>query len=145
MTLDILLVDDSEGFAALLREASRLAGLDDRWHHVTDGKRALTYLRGNGSPANAHPPRWPDLVLVDLYMPIMDGFELIKAVRADDRLKRMPVHAWSGDIKQGDIERAYALGANSFMIKPGTLETIQQTLLRLHRLHDLMAPPTKEG
>jgi CheY-like chemotaxis protein len=145
MTLEILLVDDSEAFADLLRRALSDAVLNDHLHFVRNGAEAMLYLEGKEPSANVTQHPRPDFVLLDLYMPVMDGFELIKAVRMNPRLTRLPLHAWSGAARQADIDRAYALGATSFMLKPGTLEGMQQTLLRLHRLHEIASLPPKSA
>jgi CheY-like chemotaxis protein len=78
-------------------------------------------------------------------MPEMDGFETIKLIRGDEKLKNLRVHVWTGVARPGDIDRAYSLGVTSCMMKPGTLPFIEQTLTRLHKLHEVITPPPGEG
>jgi CheY-like chemotaxis protein len=146
VTFDILVADDSEGFVALLREAARHAGLQDRLHAVANGKEAIAYLDGKGRFANRLEHPFPAYLLIDLYMPVLDGFEFVEAVRANKQFKLLPIHIWTGSVRKEDIDRAYKLGATSFQMKPGTPKGLQDALLALHSLHEaLTSPPMDPG
>src|ERR1043166_1242016 len=82
MSLNILLADDSEDDAALLRESLRMSGLDDVLHTIHNGEQVIRYLERKGAYVNAHQYPFPEYLLLDLNLPVMHAFEVIKAIRA---------------------------------------------------------------
>jgi CheY-like chemotaxis protein len=113
--LDILLAEDNEFDVHVTVAAFRDARVPNRLHCVTDGEAAIAFLKRTGEHTQA--PR-PDLVLLDVHLPKMDGFQVLEAIKADPELKNIPVVVVSGDIHEGDIKRAYELQASSFLMKP---------------------------
>lgn len=112
----ILLVEDDEGDAHLTRLALREGRLLAQVHHVYDGLEALDFLRGCHV---RHPqsPR-PDLILLDLNMPRMDGREFLSAVKQDDDLRAIPVVVLTTSDVERDIDASYRRGASGYITKP---------------------------
>ena len=128
MPIEILLVDDSPGDVRLTQEALRDARMKNRLHVVGDGVEAMAFLRRQGRFADA--PR-PDLVLLDLNLPKMDGREVLKEVKADPALATIPVVILTTSDDEADILRSYQLHANCYVQKPVALEkflTVVQTI-----------------
>ena len=117
--VDILLVDDNPADVDLTREALRDARLLNRVFVARDGIEALAFLRKEGAHENA--PR-PDLILLDLNMPRMDGREFLSHVKADPALRRIPVVVLSTSEAEADVDKTYDLHANCFVTKPVDLD-----------------------
>ena len=117
--VDILLVDDNPADVDLTREALRDARMLNRMYVASDGVEALAFLRREGQHAGA--PR-PDLILLDLNMPRMDGRELLGHIKADPELKRIPVVVLTTSEAETDILKTYDLHANCFVTKPVELD-----------------------
>lgn len=111
----ILLVEDSPGDVVLTAEALRDARVANELHVARDGEEAMRFLRGEGEHAGA--PR-PDLVLLDLNLPRMDGKEVLAAMRADPALAGIPVVVLTTSTRDADILDAYDLRANAYVSKP---------------------------
>jgi two-component system, chemotaxis family, response regulator Rcp1 len=117
----LLVVEDSEADIELLREALSAGQPDVEFDVVRDGESALSFLRREGEFAQA--PR-PDLVVLDLNLPRLTGFEVLAAVRQDDdaELRRMPVVVFTTSGSAGDVDTAFDLHASSFVTKPTAFE-----------------------
>jgi two-component system, chemotaxis family, response regulator Rcp1 len=115
MPFEILLVDDNAGDVRLLREA--FSEVDDSLHlHVaSDGVEAVAFLEQEGDHSDA--PR-PDLILLDLNLPRMDGREVLARIKADDRLRQIPTLVLSISDAEADVAKVYHLQANCYLIKP---------------------------
>ena len=127
----ILLAEDEETDAILMMRAFRLARISHRLIRVKDGDELVDYLSGNGVFANREEFPIPALVLVDLKMPRRDGFEVLTWIRSQKALKGLPVTVLTSSDEREDIKRAYDLGANSYLRKPGDfrdLITVVETL-----------------
>jgi two-component system, chemotaxis family, response regulator Rcp1 len=116
---EILLVEDNPGDVRLTREALREADLDYALAVARDGVEALARLRGEGEHAGA---ARPDLVLLDLNLPRMDGREVLAAVKADPELCDIPVIVLSSSEAEMDVRGAYQLHANCYICKPVDLD-----------------------
>ena len=117
--LDVLLVEDSPGDVALTVEALREARVETKLHVVRNGEDALAFLGRKGEYAEA--PK-PDLVLLDLNLPRKSGREVLAEMKADQRLRRIPVVILSTSTNQDDISAAYDLAANCYVAKPVDLD-----------------------
>ena len=117
-TIDILLVEDSETDAELTLEALQQGKLRNTVNHVTDGEQAMMFLRNEGEYADA--PR-PDLILLDLNMPKVDGREVLRRIRSDENLKVIPIVVLTTSSHDRDILESYGLAANSYIVKPVNL------------------------
>ena len=116
--MDILLVEDNPGDARLAAEAFKEGGSQTRLHVVQDGIEAMAFLRGEGRYASE--PR-PDLVLLDLNLPRMDGREVLAEIKRDEALKRTPVIVLTTSQAETDILHGYELHANCYIVKPSSL------------------------
>jgi CheY-like chemotaxis protein len=133
MTTRILLVEDNKADALLIQEALRQVTSGHVVDHVDDGERALAHLRGGGQR--------PDLVLLDLNLPRLDGREVLTAMKGDPDLRAIPVIVLSTSSSPGDVADCYARHANSYLVKPMHLEELGAVMraidcfwLRLARL-----------
>ncbi len=112
---EILLVEDSPTDALLTREALQQSQVANNLHHVTDGIEALAFLRKSG-PYQAVPR--PDLILLDLNIPKLDGHELLREIKTDEALKRIPIAVLTTSKDEADILEAYGFHANCYIVKP---------------------------
>jgi two-component system response regulator len=117
--IQVLLVEDSPGDARLTQEAFRTAANTMRLHIVSDGVEAMAFLRREGVHADA--PR-PDLILLDLNLPKMDGRQVLAQVKEDDNFKLIPTVILTTSNSDEDILKSYELQANCYLSKPVQLE-----------------------
>jgi CheY-like chemotaxis protein len=115
--LQILLVEDNPADAEMTMDALRQSRLVNKVQWVRDGAEALDYLFGRGN-ASAAETRRLRLVLLDLRLPRVDGLDVLRALRADERTRLLPVVVLTSSNEEIDIVRAYDLGANSYLVKP---------------------------
>ena len=114
----ILLAEDDPGHARLIEKNLRRADVANRIVVVADGQAALDYLnRENGFSDPAAAPR-PGIILLDLRLPKVDGMEVLKQLKADPKFSSIPVVILSTSQAEQDIVKAYALHANSYLVKP---------------------------
>lgn len=125
----ILVVEDEPDAITLLRHAFEKTGIANPIATVHDGEQAIAYLKGEGRYADrlAHP--LPLLVLLDLKLPRCSGLEVLEWIRAQPALRGLPVIVLTSSKERTDVRRAYAAGANSYLVKPSSL----------HRLIELAA------
>jgi two-component system, chemotaxis family, response regulator Rcp1 len=117
--IEILLVEDNPGDVRLSIEVLRDAKVHNHLNTVSDGVEALAFLRHEGIYADA--PH-PDLILLDLNLPKKDGREVLAEIKADDKLKRIPVVVLTTSQSEEDILKAYELHANCYISKPVNLD-----------------------
>lgn len=117
--INILLVEDNPGDVRLTVEALREGKVHNHLSVARDGVEALAFLRQQGEFADA--PR-PDVILLDLNLPKKDGREVLAEIKADERLRRIPVVVLTTSKAEEDILRSYALHANCYVTKPVDLE-----------------------
>lgn len=118
----ILQVEDDEPDVFLLKMVFKRAGITNPVQVVTDGQMAMDYLAGTGDFADREKHPMPCLVLLDLNLPKVGGLEVLEWIRRQPRLKRLVVVVLSSSAESRDIERAYELGANSYIAKPSRME-----------------------
>ncbi len=118
MNLPILLVEDDANDVVLLERAFRKAGLRETLHIARDGREAIDYLSGNRQYQNRERFPLPFLMLLDLKMPGIDGFEVLEWARSESSLRRLLIVVLTSSNLQSDVDRAYELGANSYLVKP---------------------------
>ncbi len=114
-TVRLLLIEDNPGDARLLMEIVREDPIPASMRVAGDGAEAIAILRSRGEER-------PDLILLDLNLPRKNGREFLAEVKADRRLKRIPVIVLTGSEAEEEIERAYDLHANCYIVKPSTLD-----------------------
>jgi len=117
--IEVLLVEDNPGDVRLTREALRDSKVRNRITVAHDGEEALQMLRREGAHANV--PR-PDLILLDLNLPRVNGRELLAEIKKDASLRRIPVVVLTSSRAEEDIARSYELHANAFVTKPVDLD-----------------------
>ena len=116
--ITILLVEDEPAHAEIVRRNFETIGIANTLKHVTDGEEALDYLyRNNAFSDPASSPR-PNLILLDLRLPKVDGLQVLKTIKADPGLNKIPVVVLSTSASEADIATAYANNANSYLVKP---------------------------
>jgi len=126
-------VDDDPNDVLLVRRAVQktLAGIP--LSVVTNGQDAIAYLSGDGLYANRSEHPFPDLVLLDLKMPYVQGLEVLKQIRRHPDFRKLVVVILSSSSSDLDIEKAYELGANSFLVKPSSNEEREELMSRVQR------------
>jgi two-component system response regulator len=141
--VEILLVEDSPGDARLTKEALKGSKVINTLHHVQDGVEAMAFLRHQGVYANAPSP---NLILLDLNLPRKNGLEVLAELKADARLRHIPVVILTISKSEEDIVKAYDRNANCFITKPidfqqfmKVIKSIEQFWLAIVKL------PPKEG
>lgn len=139
----ILLVEDNPGDIRLTKEALREGKVYNEMHVATDGLEALAFLRQKGQYANA--PR-PDVVLLDLNLPLMNGVEVLAEIKADPHLKRIPVIVLTTSEDERDILKSYDLHANAYVTKPVDLERFIEIIEQIEGfwLTIVKLPPTEQ-
>ena len=115
--VEILLVEDSSLDAELMIRAMKSGGLANKLLWVKDGQEALDFLFRQGEFAKRE-DTVPRLVLLDLKMPRVDGIEVLKAIKADEKTKRIPVVIMTSSQEERDVVQTYELGVNSYVVKP---------------------------
>ncbi len=116
MSLNVLIVDDSSVMRSVVKKVLNLSGFElGELYEAGDGQEALDHL-------DEH---WIDVVLTDINMPVMDGFELLKRIKGDDSLKNIPVVIISTEVRDKKIEEILSLGAAGYITKPFKPEDIR--------------------
>ena len=113
--IEVLLVEDDPGDVMMTREAFQDYKLQNQLHVVSDGAEAMAFLRQDGEYAGR--PR-PDLVLLDLNLPRMDGRQVLEAIKSDAELASIPVVVLTTSENEDDVLRSYSLHANAYVTKP---------------------------
>src|SRR3712207_4503791 len=127
----ILLVEDNEDDVLFVRRAFRQARPANPLHVVEDGDAAVSYLAGEGEYADRTRHPLPALVLLDLKLPRRSGLEVLEWLRAQPGLKRVPVVVLTSSRENTDVNRAYDLGANSYLLKPVEFDSLLELVKTL--------------
>ena len=114
----ILLVEDNRDDEELTLRALTKSNILNRVVVARDGAEALDYLFARGAHAARPPKEMPEVVLLDLKLPKVDGLEVLRQIRADERTRLLPVVVLTSSLEQQDLVRGYSLGANSYVRKP---------------------------
>lgn len=139
----ILLAEDDPNDVFLMQRAFKKAGLASKLQVVANGEQALAYLNGVNGYADRTQFPLPSLILLDLKMPRRSGLEVLGWIRAQpNHLKRIPVVMLTSSKQSSDVNLAYELGANSYLVKPVTFEKLQELVEALgHFWLQLSEPP----
>lgn len=127
----ILLVEDDPNDVILIQRAFRRCEIANPISVVSDGDAAVAYLAGEGkySDRSKHPV--PSLIILDLKLPRRGGLEVLEWVKAQAQLKRIPTVVLTSSRQSSDVSRAYDLGANSYLVKPVTFESLTELVRNL--------------
>ncbi|MCW4016525.1 MAG: response regulator [Candidatus Bathyarchaeota archaeon] len=126
----ILLVDDNPDDVMIAKRAFSKCDIRNKVYVTDDGEKAIQFLRKEGDykdvPASG-------LVILDLNMPKVDGFEVLKTIKGDENLKSVPIIVLTSSSRTEDIDLAYKLGANSFIVKPAAFEDFVEAVMEIKR------------
>jgi CheY-like chemotaxis protein len=120
----ILVADDDQNDVFFIRRAFQKSGLSHPVMHVIDGQEAIDYLRGEAAFADRGRYPLPALLVLDLKMPKVDGFDVLAWVKARPEFKELPVVVLSSSSREDDIQRAQQLGADDYRVKPADFDDL---------------------
>jgi CheY-like chemotaxis protein len=124
----VLLIEDSVDDALLMKRALEKAGITRSVHLARDGREAMEYLTGAGQFSNRQAYPLPQLILLDLQLPEMHGLKVLEWIRSQPQFRSTIVVVLSSSRQTGDIQLAYKLGVNSYLLKPSSLDALYQTV-----------------
>jgi len=127
--VDILLVEDNPTDAELTMRALRKGNIANHITWVKDGAEALEFIFRSGAYAG-RPDQHPRLILLDLKLPKVDGIEVLKRIKADERTRMIPVVMVTSSAEGRDITESYQLGVNSYIVKPVEFEQFSETVAK---------------
>ncbi len=130
-SVQVLLVDDNPSDVELTVHVLRHNGLANSIHVAEDGKEALDFIFGRGAHQGRPVTDRPSVILLDLKLPKVDGIEVLKAVRADERTKAIPVVLLTSSKEQKDVVEGYKSGTNAFIQKPVDFEQFQNAIKQI--------------
>ena len=129
--IEVLLVEDNARDAEMTLRSLRKQNFANRVHWVKDGAEALDYMFCEGAYAGRDPQQPPKLVLLDLKMPKVDGIEVLRRLKADERTRRTPVVVMTSSNEERDVVDTYHLGVNSYIVKPVQFEAFLDTVSKI--------------
>jgi len=135
----ILVVEDDAAQVELIQQVLAESRVSNSVFAVDSGEEALAYLSGQGKYANRLEHPLPTLVLLDLKLTGMSGFEVLNWIRTNPTVQRLPVVVLTSSKSGGHIQRAYALGANSYLIKPFTMDELRSMVKSINAYWVILA------
>ncbi len=129
--VEILLVEDNPRDAELTLRALKKHNLANKVHVVKDGAEALDYIFATGIYTERNINDHPKVILLDLKLPKVDGMEVLRRIRADERTKCIPVVVLTSSQEERDIVESYKLGVNSYIVKPVDFDKFLSTVQEL--------------
>ena len=133
----ILLVEDDPGHARLIEKNLRRSNIANQIIHVSNGQQALDYLFGEEYPSSL-------LVLLDLNMPVLDGYQVLERIKADERTKRIPVVVLTTTHDLREVSRCYDLGCNVYVTKPIDYQQFSDAIRKLGLFLSIVTIPEGE-
>ena len=131
LNVDILLAEDSPYDAELTLMALRSRNFVNKIYHVSDGVEALDFIYGNGKFEGREAGKGLKLILLDLKMPRVNGLEVLEKIKADERTKNIPVVVLTSSNENFDIDKCYAFGVNSYIVKPVEFDVFSKVVSEL--------------
>ena len=147
MSKSVLYAEDEPDDIFFMKRAFRQAGVGEQLRTVNDGNEAIEYLAGRGKYANRQENPLPGVVLLDLKMPETSGFEVLQWIRTHPGVATIPVVIFTSSSQAADIERASKLGANGYLVKPGSPDLLIEVVKAFKDYwlkHDCLPGRTKE-
>src|SRR4051812_17821715 len=138
----ILVVEDTEEDIELLRIVLRKTQIKNPIQVARDGQEAIDYLCGNGKFADRQTYPFPGVMFLDLKLPKLDGLEVLKWLKEHEQCKIMPVMVLTSSSLPSDVNSAYQLGANCYMVKPGGLDDLKSMVELTFRFWSMCLVPT---
>ena len=138
--ITILLVEDDLGHARLIEKNLKRSNIANTIHHVENGQLALDYLFSQGDYVGQDLPT-PLLVLLDLNMPVLDGYQVLERMKADDRTRRIPVVVLTTTDDRREVARCYELGCNVYVTKPVDYEKFTEAVKKLGLFLSIVSVP----
>ncbi len=137
----IVMIEDDDGHAKLIEKNLRRAGIMNEIVHIDNGRVAAEYLLGTGQYAGSKRPETPMLILLDLNLPEMDGFQILEKIKTEDSTKLIPVIILTTTDNPREVERGYALGCNVYVTKPVEYEAFADSIRKLGLLLAVVKVP----
>ncbi len=128
--VDILLIEDNDNDSELTIRTLKKHHIANSIYVVKDGEEAINYLYGKGSFSGIK-IQLPKVILLDIKLPKINGLEVLKTIKQDEKLKGIPVVMLTSSSQDPDIKTAYALGANSYVVKPVNIDNFTATINNL--------------
>lgn len=129
--VEILLVEDNPDDAGLAIRALKKQNLANNLYHLSDGAEALDFIFAKGKYAERKVEDKPKVILLDIKMPKVDGLQVLKAIREDERTKYIPVVMMTSSKEERDIIESYKLGTNSYIVKPVDFDNFSKAVVEL--------------
>ena len=142
-SIEILLVEDNPNDVELTLHALKKNNLTNRVYVVRDGAEALEYLFSSGAYAGRDLNQTPKVILLDLKLPKVDGMEVLKRIKADERTRSIPVVVLTSSREERDIVDSYRLGVNSYITKPVDFDQFTEAVRQLGLYWLLLNQPPK--
>jgi len=140
----ILIVEDDEGHAILVRDVLETAGLSNRIRHFRDGQAVLDFLFGGGPKAVSH-AGCTYVVLLDIRLPKVDGIEVLRRIKGDSELRKLPVIMLTTTDDAREVDRCHQLGCSVYIQKPVDYDKFTEAVRRLGLFITLLLVPPIEG
>jgi CheY-like chemotaxis protein len=131
MEIEILLIEDNLNDAELTIRSFKKNNITNNVLHLKDGAEALEFLFGTGQFKERDLDKKPKVILLDLKMPKVDGIEVLQKIKGNNNTKTIPVVVLTSSKEDPDIEKCYALGANSYIVKPVDFDAFQKVVSQL--------------
>jgi CheY-like chemotaxis protein len=139
--LTILIAEDSQDDAFFLERAFRKIGLKNPVQILTDGAAVIDYLKAEGKYSNRSDYPFPSVMFIDVKMPRVNGFDVLQWLQDHQQCKVIPTMVFTSSEQPEDIERAYQLGANAYIVKPNTTAELEEILRSAHDFWSRCAKP----
>jgi len=129
--IELLLAEDNPRDAEMTMRALRKVNFANKVHWVKDGEEALDFLYCAGAYSDRQPGHTPKLILLDIKMPKIDGIEVLRRVKGDERTRTIPVVVMTSSNEERDVLESYRLGVNSYIVKPVNFPAFVETVANL--------------
>ncbi|HEY5367702.1 MAG TPA: response regulator [Hanamia sp.] len=126
--IEILLIEDNQSDAEMTIRALRKSNIANKIVHLEDGFEALEFIFGTGEYANRNISNLPKVILLDLKMPRMDGIEVLRKIKGEERTKKIPVVVLTSSKEDPDIQTCYDLGVNAYVVKPVEIKAFSKAI-----------------